>query len=602
MGQIIKKIEALHSNDKEQLEVIFSDKNRIIVEAPAGYGKTKTIISRIAYLIASDQVPYPKKILALTFSVNSAYKVKKDIVDNLPLILSDTTTSIINIKEKAFASNYHGFCRRVLKLYGYLIHHKLKDIEALKCIDDNNIRKLLGLNIGLSNADAEKIALFSDAIKRCDTNYLRTHKSIYFDYMTNFFLPNNYISFNAIILLTIELFKRHPHVLSFYQSYFPYIIVDEFQDTNILSWSLLFKLISDNTSLLLIGDPLQRIYGFIGAIPGLMAKAQTMFSMYKVELRNNYRFKDNQLLLLLDKNIRETAKSPRNPTIDRVANINVFEAKDQEEEANLVLKLTEELLSTNNSCKIAILVKQRSENVNIILNCFRANHVPIFYALYSDEDDEYIDFHNQALDAFLNLMASSNMRINKFIISKYFSIVKAIYASRSSEIFASLLTLLGAFLDKITKDYSFLTIEEKIEFIKDTLENRGLKQYMGSIDSNILFSTVHGAKGLEWENIILPDMEQYSFPNYYGLCRACPFSMQCDIDWASIHPGDPFETKFYEELSVFYVAATRALNNVYFTYSTTRINYDNQVTMSKISCFLRLGGIKANIKSFATKK
>lgn len=82
--QIENRIKVLHCGDEKQLEVIFSDAQRLLVEAPAGYGKTKTMISKIAYMLACNELPNPKKILALTFSVNAAYKIKKDVAEQLP--------------------------------------------------------------------------------------------------------------------------------------------------------------------------------------------------------------------------------------------------------------------------------------------------------------------------------------------------------------------------------------------------------------------------------------------------------------------------------------------------------------------------------------
>lgn len=105
-----------HSGDKEQLEAIFSDARRLIVEAPAGYGKTKTMISKIAYILASGKLPNPKKILALTFSVNAAYKIKKDVAEQIPKLLESEKFSPAKINERVCISNYHRFCRRVLKL------------------------------------------------------------------------------------------------------------------------------------------------------------------------------------------------------------------------------------------------------------------------------------------------------------------------------------------------------------------------------------------------------------------------------------------------------------------------------------------------------
>lgn len=72
--EIIKsRIENKHQGDEKQLEIIFSPNKRLLVEAPAGYGKTHTMVSRIAYLISIGKLPVPKKLLALTFSVNAAY-------------------------------------------------------------------------------------------------------------------------------------------------------------------------------------------------------------------------------------------------------------------------------------------------------------------------------------------------------------------------------------------------------------------------------------------------------------------------------------------------------------------------------------------------
>ena len=98
--EIIKsRIENKHQGDEKQLEIIFSPNKRLLVEAPAGYGKTHTMVSRIAYLISIGKLPVPKKLLALTFSVNAAYKIKKDVSKNIPELLQDLGKQI-NIKEK----------------------------------------------------------------------------------------------------------------------------------------------------------------------------------------------------------------------------------------------------------------------------------------------------------------------------------------------------------------------------------------------------------------------------------------------------------------------------------------------------------------------
>jgi DNA helicase-2/ATP-dependent DNA helicase PcrA len=587
MEPVIGKIKEIHSNDDEQVEVIFSNERRIIVEAPAGFGKTKTMISKIAYLTASNQIPHPKRILALTFSVNAAYKIRKDVAENLPVILASEPISPAEIKNKVFTTNYHGFCRRALKLYGYLLHPKLKVIDRLRAVDDDRIEELTNLNIGLDYDDAQEISDYNHAVKEIKVEYLKENFEPYLGYVKRFFLPNNYIPFNSILLLTLELFGKYPQVLQFYKIYFPVIIVDEFQDTNILSWTMLQKLIGEDTQLVLMGDPLQRIYGFIGAIPDLMSNAQKKYRMHKIELKTNYRFKDNQILLQIDKNIRENAKNPWNPMIENPARITIFEANNQSEEAKWILSLIIKILKENRDCKIALLVKQRGKNINKIIETLK-DEIDYFYALYSDEDWEYIKFHQETLKVFLDVISSTGGRISKTASDRFLKKCKALYKKEHSEIYDSLLQLLETFLIKVFEDYNFLTLEEKIEFVRDTLENKSLKQYLMYVDPKIVISTVHGAKGLEWDYVILPDMEQYSFPNWLGLCGICAFKRDCDINWNSIRPNDDFEKKFYEELSVFYVGATRAKKEVHFSYSQFGLKANGMERKNNLSCLLKL--------------
>lgn len=596
MEAIIEKIKELHSNDEKQLEVIFSTEKKIIVEAPAGFGKTQTMISKIAYLIASNQIQYPKRILALTFSVNAAYKIRRDVAQSLPTILESKPISPTVIKNMVFTTNYHGFCRRVLKLYGYLLHPNLKQIELLRAIDDGNPEVLIGLNIKLNYNDAEKMSYYNDAVKRIDISYLKDNLDSYLNNVKEFFLPNNYIPFNSVLLLAVELFKKYPKILEFYKAYFPAIIIDEFQDTNILSWTILKMLVSEQAQITFMGDPLQRIYGFIGAITDLISIAQKKYEMHKIELKTNYRFKDNPLLLKIDKNIRENARNPWIPIIEEPAKIIVYEAINQNEEAKCVLSLIQKIIRENKENKIALLVKQRGKNIDKILEILK-DKVDYFYALYSDEDKEYIKFHQEILKVFLDIISSTEGRISKVISSTFMNKCKSIYRESHSETYSSLLQLLEVFLVKVFLDYNFLTSEEKIELIKDILENKSLKQYLMHVSSNIIVSTVHGAKGLEWDYVILPDMEQSSFPNWPGLCSICNFRVDCFINWTSIKTNSDFEKKFYEELSVFYVGVTRAKKGVFFSYSQTGLRPNGVERSNNLSCLLKLPGIDSLVNS-----
>ncbi|MEG1009683.1 MAG: UvrD-helicase domain-containing protein, partial [Clostridia bacterium] len=278
LDSIKNNITSIHSNDIKQLSIIFDDAKKIIVEAPAGCGKTKTMISKIAYLIASNKLETTKKILALTFSVNASYKIKKDVFQQLPSIIECDSSESMFLAEKIVVSNYHGFCRKILSKYGYLISNRAIDYNNIIAISD----EIKVLKKYISNESiCKEINDFSLKVKVNDLNYLQENYKKYNELVKYCLLSNGVITYNAILTLTYELFTEKIKVKEFYQRYYPVIFIDEFQDTNCLSWLIIKKLINDETNLVLMGDPLQRIYGFIGAIPNLMNVAEETFYMRK---------------------------------------------------------------------------------------------------------------------------------------------------------------------------------------------------------------------------------------------------------------------------------------------------------------------------------
>ena len=586
-----KKISAAHSGDKKQLEVIFSAYERIIVEAPAGYGKTKTMVSKIAYILASGGLPNPKKILALTFSVNAAYKIKKDVAELLPELLYSDEINPVKIGERVFISNYHGFCRHVLKLYGYMIHENLRQIDVFKPVDESLIKDMTNLGVGLTYDDAKELSDFSDSIKNVDNQYFKNNWESYLSKIETHLLTNHYITYNSIILYTIFLFKNFPNLLEFYQCYFPIIIVDEFQDTNLLSFHLLSHLISKKNNVIFIGDGLQRIYGFIGAIRDLMGVAERKFKMKTIKLNKNYRFKDNPSMLLLDKNLRKVAENPLQPGIEDNVEIELKVFDVQELEAKWVVDKANEVLRNEGSVKIAILVRSRGGNSREIIKCLDSNGTDYFYGLYRDDDTEYIQFHKACYNTFIEHIKTQE-RVTKLYMKQFNNKIKKKYKDHKSSIITSLLVLLNIFLSRLVDQYRLLNNDDKIRFCLDTFENRALRQQMEYVNKDLILTTVHGAKGLEWDYVILPDMEQSVFPMYPSLCKHCVKRYNSKQNGCCIfNYSKSLDRNFIEELSVFYVAVTRAKKQVFFSASKKRINVAGNKFDTLISCFLSLPGI-----------
>ena len=590
--RVEEKIKEIHNGDEAQLEVIFSDDKKLLVEAPAGYGKTKTMISKIAYLLASGKLTYPKKILALTFSVNAAYKIKKEVSEQLPSMIDIDNFYPVKVNEKVYISNYHGFSRHLLNLYGYLLHESLREIQFFNSIDDSDIQKLQSLGIGITLVEAEFLSNYNQAVRKLNYHFIKSNWNEYVEIIINKFLVNNLIPYNGILILAITLLQTYDGIKDFYQGYFPIVIVDEFQDTNILSWQLLITLIYENTRVLFMGDSLQRIYGFIGAIPNLMTIAQEKLVMKKIELSKNYRFADNNDMLLLDKNIRLNAENVGNPVIERNAKIPFIIKETQQDEVYWVCNKIKELMANDSYSKIAILVKQRSKNVDALISELTKHNINYFFGLFNDEDIEYFEFHMICTELFTKHLKNIGNRISKSNLNKLFLEVDKYYAERKTKIIDSLLRLLRVFFSNIIDNYSFLSNEDKIIYIKDTFDNRALKQQMENLDEKVILSTIHSAKGLEWTYVIMPDMEQYVFPSYTSLCGSCARQKIEQGKRCILTNPQKIENEFLDELSVFYVGLTRARKQVFFSASEERIDYYGNIKKTNISCILNRPGIE----------
>lgn len=588
-NNIKEKIREIHSGDDWQLEVIFSDEARIIVEAPAGYGKTTTMVSRLAYLYSIHAISNPKKILGLTFSVNAALKIKRDIASKLPrLINQDDNPTILN--NTVTVTNYHGFCKSVLKKYGRLVNALLiKDLNLFRAVGEDDIKKFSELNSLITGEEAEILFGVDDSIK---SGLLPPNDKIekYIEIIIEKYLPKDIVTHTAILLMTLKLFEKK-EIAHFYQNYYSIIVVDEFQDTNVIAWEIIKRLIGSQTQLLFLGDSLQRIYGFIGALPRIMEIAEKEYSMTAISLVRNYRFKDNKNMLNLDFNIRENAKTELTPAITDIAKVPAFWASTHEGEAKHIANKIIEIREGANTGKIAILSRARGYDVDLLEEHLDKNSIDYFYGMFTDDDDEYVKFHLLCQQMFIKQFGKQKT-ITNHSLKKFTEKIAAVHDGNRSKITSSLLELLNAFAEKVESDYNNLLPEEKYEYILDAFENRQLKQSMEYVKSDVIISTIHGAKGLEWDYVFIMDIERWIFPGYL-ICK------DCDSKWKKgcyctlpQRLNDSVLNNLLDELSVFYVAVTRARKQVYLSASGTRYNNDMQSKISLYSCFARLNGIE----------
>ncbi len=594
LEEIKTKIQRSHKEDYQQLQVIFSEDNQIIVEAPAGFGKTTTMISRIAYLFASGNIPNPKHILVLTFSVNAALKVRREIAEKLPLLLNRQNNPIA-LEEKVVITNYHGLCKNILNKYGYLISDKLrKEINLFTAVDEDKTNTCNEISTILTKDEITQLKRMHEIIKNANFPDLQDVLS-YNEIILNKLLPHDCVTYNAIILLVLEIFYRFPEVKKFYQSYFPLIVIDEFQDTNCIAWKLLESIIvPKQTQLLFLGDPLQRIYGFIGALPNIMNMATQNYNMTLITLQRNYRFTNNPEMLKLDKSIRRNAEELFAPKIfdTDIAHLPAFWNSSLQEEANEISTKIQKLIM-NSKDRIAVLFRSRNRNSDALEKELDRNHVSYFYGLFMDSDPEYIAFHLKCKDYFEKQFGESKSVTYK-TLQIFFQKVESSYTLPYDKTISSLLQLLKALIKRINTDYSLIQTEDKYYLLLEIFENGQIKQAMEYINEQVIISTIHGSKGLEWDYVFIVGLERWIFPSYQ-ICKNCSNKFS-EGKYCCCKLPDPLpeimKKSILEELSLFYVGITRAKKQAFVSAISKKHKPDGREMSSIFSCFSNLNGIK----------
>lgn len=553
-----------HGNDKSQLSVLNSTSNKLMIEAPAGYGKTKTMISKIKLLIATNKLPKHKKILGLTFSVNSTDKIKNDIDKAFKNTKYDTI-KLLKI------GNYHNIAMNIISKYGYLIDIKLKNLDQLKFVAEDHPE----VNSLLTDTEIETLDQFNtyvtDAYDYSEfyDEQILSYNSIIIEH----FISNNFITYNALITLCIELLYSNEEIRDFYKKIYPIVLIDEFQDTNILSLYLIQSLIGDDTKLFLFGDSMQRIYSFIGAIPNLIDKMILEYNMDYIKLETNYRFSGNSNLLTLNDNLRANIENLDKPNIQKNSKISLFLSDNQYLEAIRIQNIIERIDDNRNN-DIVVLFRGRNSNTSIILNHLKESGVNIYDGLFNVTDKSYLRFHAYCYQYFIDYI--KNEKDGKSFTRRDIKNFIQKISLEDSTHFKSYMELLEVFLEHIC---SSMNHNYRNQLIADTFLNNELKNYLNFIKDKIVITTIHSAKGLEWDYVILPDLESGIFPNEYFVKS---------------------KKDFLDELCIFYVAITRAKKTVFYTASKKKYGSgrgSHREFGSEPSVFFNLMGIELLINN-----
>ena len=286
-GRAAPYLDGLNAAQREAVEAL---EGPVLMLAGAGTGKTRALTARIAHLLATGTAR-PNEILAVTFTNKAAREMKQRVgrfmgeaVEGMPWL-----------------GTFHAICVKLLRRHAELAGLK----SNFTILDTDDQLRLMKQLIVAENIDEKRWpprmlagiiddwknrALTPNRIPAADAGAFN-HRGVelYAMYQRRL-LDLNACDFGDLLLHMVTIFQRHNDILTQYQRLFRYILVDEYQDTNVAQYLWLRLLASGHKNICCVGDDDQSIYGWRGAEVGNILRFETDFPGAKViRLEQNYR-------------------------------------------------------------------------------------------------------------------------------------------------------------------------------------------------------------------------------------------------------------------------------------------------------------------------
>ncbi|MBY6200848.1 UvrD-helicase domain-containing protein [Maritalea mobilis] len=273
-----------------QREAVEQMEGPVLMLAGAGTGKTKALTARIAHLLATGTAR-PNEVLAVTFTNKAAREMK----NRIGALMGQT------VEGMPWLGTFHAICVKLLRRHAELVDLKsnftildtddqvrlMKQLINAAGIDEKRwpARQLAGIIDGWKNR-----ALTPDKVPAADAGaFNRRGPELYAQYQARL-VELNAVDFGDLLLHVIRIFQGNEDLLAQYQRWFRYILVDEYQDTNVAQYLWLRLLAQGHSNICCVGDDDQSIYGWRGAEVGNILRFEKDFPGAKVvRLEQNYR-------------------------------------------------------------------------------------------------------------------------------------------------------------------------------------------------------------------------------------------------------------------------------------------------------------------------
>ena len=588
-----------------QLEASRHDKGPALVLAVPGSGKTTVIVNRIKHLI-EDKGVSPYKILAITFAKSQQLDMQKRILEALDE----------NYAKEVGVLTIHALSYKIIREYERYkkIKYTLLDVENAPK-SRNILRKIYmdKLKTYPSEEELDQIQSILGYIKNTNEDYIDADGPFEYKVVVDDFeaykKKKRLIDFDDMLVIANDLLEKDRHIISKFKDKYEYILLDEGQDTSSIQFMILDKLINKDNNFFVVADDDQSIYRFRGACPERILNFEKHYKGAHIyRLSENYRstpsiitasnrlIKNNKLRYTKDLSAHKSGSAP--------VNVKLFN-KDLDEYRYIAKYLkdaggTVAILYRNNISQIPL--AEYLERYMINFTSYDKKDRFFTHWIIEDIFDIYNfsqNINNAAL--FRKIYYKIKGYLSKQDISEISTltnvdVLKTLYRSESIQSYKK------DYILELMKDFKAIRKmkpSDVIDYIENDMNYRGylrtkgrdnsesfnklltmlyfLKQialYTKSMDefklrlnvlrskiysqndSNVVLSTIHGAKGLEFDTVFLIDIVDEEIPG----------------------SNNASDAELEEERRIFYVGMTRARENLYIFTFKERNNTDYDIS------------------------
>lgn len=610
-----------------QLSAVMHKKGPVLVIAGAGSGKTKTLTYRVARLI-EDGIK-PENILLLTFTKKAAAEMlsRATLVldDRCEKVAGGTFHSFANIILRKYSkflklkSNFtildKSDCEDIINhITGQMFPKKEKRFPK-----KSTILEIYSKSVNKETPTKQIIEEEFPQFAHCEDKIIKVHKA-YVGYKRE----NSVLDYDDLLLYVKLLLENNEGLRKKLSNQYQYIMVDEYQDTNTLQADVIRLLASEHSNIMAVGDDAQSIYSFRGANYRNILDFPKLFEGTEIiKLEQNYRSTQN--ILKLTNTIISKAKEKYAKTL--FSNIEspivpaLICAKDTQMEADFIcqriLELLDEDVNLSDICVLArnarmsyaleielskraipyqkfggpkfmetAHIKDIVSHLRVIINpddIISLNRILLLLkGVGATTVNNIIPIIKGNLNPNIKLLPSNKTTSLVPLLKTLENLRSQISMRKPSDIVEDVIEYYRPILKDKYDDYNkrekdldhFQYLSEQYSNLEDFISDMALEPPDASVegmykrnsdDEALTISTIHSAKGLEWDSVFIIGAVDGRFPSAYS------FNSAEEMD---------------EELRLMYVATTRAKNNLYITYPVDMYDYSMNMVLSKPSRFL----------------